>query len=469
MRLPALFLALSLGRLAAAQAPGAIVSGVVYDSLARGPLAGAMVQLVAADAPGRFNQNANADDLGRFRFDSVPNGRYMLGFFHPMLDSLVVEAPLREISVIGGRAMKADLAIPSPARLRAAICADTAGAVVMGIVRNARDGAAIAGASVSGEWAEYTLSTKGMSGSRATRSATTRENGWFALCNVPRGGTMALSAVRGADSTDVIEFPVPAEGFARRELFLGPMRIVASADSATRVARHLRLGDGRLTGTVIASEGGRPVGGAQVGIVGGPLARTNERGEWTLVNVPEGTRVLEVRGVSYYPTRRIVDVVPEAPPVHVQLATLRAVLDTVRVTAGRLRGKDIAGFMERQRSGSGTYLDDKAVAKRAPTVLSDVFRSIAGVRLESPRGAVMGMVTMRGAFEATCSPAFFLDGHYMGGYVTPGFAGPPLTTDEIDGWARPDQIAGIEVYTDGAPPQFQQGLTACGSIVIWTK
>jgi len=42
--------------------------------------------------------------------------------------------------------------------------------------------------------------------------------------------------------------------------------------------------------------------------------------------------------------------------------------------------------------------------------------------------------------------------------------------DDVDTWVRPNEIAGIEVYTgDMVPIEFQRGLSGCGSIVIWTK
>jgi hypothetical protein len=156
--------------------------------------------------------------------------------------------------------------------------------------------------------------------------------------------------------------------------------------------------------------------------------------------------------------------------VRVALATLKSVLDTVRVTASRLAGKDLAGFEERRRSsGAGKFLTAAQIAARAPLTLSDIFRNISGVSLDMAKGAEGGKIFMRSAFGA-CVPAFYLDGHFMGGGATPGFASSELTTSEVDAWvSNPDRIAAIEVYHDNVPPQFQQALTGCGSIVIWTK
>jgi len=128
---------------------GTVVSGVVRDSIAREPLAGAMVQLVGADSLARYGRTTVSDAQGRFAIADVPVGRYTLGFFHPMLDSLGVLPGLLQVFVNGNRPVRADLAIPSPARLRAAICgprpAADSGAVIVGTVRDARDRTPAAG------------------------------------------------------------------------------------------------------------------------------------------------------------------------------------------------------------------------------------------------------------------------------------------------------------------------------------
>jgi hypothetical protein len=132
MRLPAVVIVVllaSCARFAVAQGSdttrrgsGATVSGIVRDSLAQKPLAGAMVQLAAVDSLARFSRIAITDSLGRFTLGDVPDGRHIVGVLHPMLDSLGIEPPFREIAVQGHRSVRVDLAIPSPARFRTAIC-----------------------------------------------------------------------------------------------------------------------------------------------------------------------------------------------------------------------------------------------------------------------------------------------------------------------------------------------------------
>ncbi|MEK7240148.1 MAG: carboxypeptidase regulatory-like domain-containing protein [Gemmatimonadota bacterium] len=453
------------------RAPGATVSGVVRDSIARTPLAGAWVQLVAADSATRFARTVASDSLGRFTFADVPDGRYVLGFFHPLLDSLAVDLPPRDVLVSRHRSVRADLATPSPARLRVAICgspdgaASVAGGVVGGVAREARDGKAAAGVTVIGEWLEITFRKGGIDRRRPRLVVTTGENGWFFLCNAPSGGTMFLSAGRGADSTDLIEVQVPKEGFARRELYLGFARSVVAVDTTSRAdtlgipTRHLRVGDGRLRGTVVTSEGSRPLAGAVVRIAGGPMTRANDQGEWMLVDAPTGTRVLEVRAVGYYPSRRAVDVVADAGPVRVALSMFTAMLDTVRVLAERMADGRNSGFAERRRTGMGQYLTAQDLVRRGAIDLSDVFRNLPGIRTElDDMGAVR--ITMRSAFGDYCSPAFYLNG-------LPMFI---LTAGELDNMAKPKNVRAIEIYNEATtPPQFQQAMSGCGAIVVWTK
>lgn len=455
------------------RAPGATVSGVVRDSIAHTPLAGAWVQLAAADNPDRYVRTVVADSLGRFTIDSVPAGRYALGFFHPMLDSLGVEPTFRELRVTNGRSVRADLAIPSAARLRAVVCgAETAaGAVVIGIVREAKGRTPAAGVTVIGEWLEYTFTPGTIGRSRPRRVVTTAINGWFAMCNVPSGGTMFLSASQGADTTDLIEVPVPSSGFQRRDLYLGASRSVAARDTTARAdtlappPRRVRVGDGRLSGTVVSADGSRPLGGALVRITDGPVVRANELGEWTLVDAPAGTRVLEVRAVGFYPMRRAVDVVPDGGPVRITLSTFKAMLDTVRITAVRVADRFASGFEERQRSGLGHFLTAEDIMRRGAVDASDVFKNLPGVRIYD------GAIVMRSAFKPggvaaneegnyACRPMFYVNG-------LPMF---DIGTGELDAMMRARNIRAVEIYDEATvPPQFQLPMSGCGAIVIWTK
>ena len=434
--------------------------GIVHDSIAARPLAGAVVQLVGTDTLTDFGRTIVSDSTGRFGFDNVPAGRYTVGFFHPMLDSLGLEPIARAVAVIGSAAVQSDLAVPSPGRLRSAICGAPSGAgggaVLIGSVHDALGRASASGVTVIAEWIELTFGTGGMTRRMPRRTSITRENGWFSICNVPGPGLLMLMATRGTDSTAMIEVQVPATGFQRRELYLGPARAVANAGDSTRT---MHVGNGRLSGIVQASTDLRPLAAAQVSIVGGPNTRANARGEWTLTDAPPGTRLLEVRAVGYYPERRAVDIIDSMAPMRVALATFKSVLDTMKVSATRTLDMNLVGFQERRRSNMGRYLTPSDIAVRQPFVTSEIFRSVPGVFLDRTMDAEE-KVMMRGIFTDRCEPAIYINGQWMNG----------LTSGDLDGFIRPNDIAGIEVYRAGqVPAQFQPGLGGCGSLIFWTK
>jgi hypothetical protein len=453
---PALVLAL-LARPVVAQDAGqssGAITGVVYDSIARKPLAGALVQVVAVEGARRFSNSTVSDSLGRYRLNNVPNGRFMLGFLHPLLDSLGLEPLLREVAVDAGRPTRSDLAIPSPARMRAAVCGtpndSSHGGAVIGVVRDSRDRNPVAAAVVTAEWLELSLRLDGMSGRVISQSDTTGENGWFALCNVPSPGTLLLAAGRGAANTDRLEIDLTRDGFVRRELYLGVVDVVMRGDS---IANRVRAGAGRLRGVVVAADNDRLLSGARVSIADGTWTEANSRGEWTLSAIPTGTRVLVVRAVGFYPQRVVVDVVDGAPTVFTELPTMKAVLDTVRVTAAR-DTRETRGFEERRRTGIGRFLTQEDVQRRQPLVTSDLLNSVAGLRVERAADPTEGRrVLMSGSVGDRCFPAIYIDGQYMS----------DLGADDIDAFVRPGEIAGIEVYSGPwAPVQFTRGMAGIG-------
>jgi hypothetical protein len=265
--------------------------------------------------------------------------------------------------------------------------------------------------------------------------------------------------------TDAIEVDVPASELARRDLHLGASHAGVSADAtADATADAPRTGPGRLRGTVIAADGGSPLGDVQVRVVDAAPTRTNARGEWTLAGVPTGTRVLEVRAPGFMPERRVVDVVDGAGAVEVRLVRLAAVLDTLRIVA--VGGANLArsGFAERRRSSAGGRFYGPADLDRfllAQT--SDLFKYVPGLVIEGDR------VFMRSAFPTgfgnadlsdLCVPQMVVNGMVIRG-LPPG---------EVDGFVPLRDLAAVEVYRETQlPPQFSDGLSGCGSIVIWTK
>lgn len=456
----------------AARQPGTIVSGVVHDSLSGRSLIGAAVQLVANDAGNTFSGTMFSDSSGKYTFNDVPDGKYTLGFYHPILDSLGMEAYARVLSVNRQGAIRADMSIPPATRMRDVLCgpreAGAAGGVVIGTVFNATDRKPVKDVRVVGQWFEVSIGTGGVTRRNPRKVTTSNDGGMFLLCDVPNSGALSLLASRGADSTGTIEVDVPKGGFLRSELYLGESMTVANVgdSAATKDTLMLRadavhVGTMRLTGTVIALDGGAPMANAVVGVTNGPQTRTNDRGQWTITNAPPGSHTLEVRAVGKYPVRRSINIIKDAPPIRVAMTTFKAMLDTLKVTAGLSGAFDLREFEQRRKSqGMGRFLTADDIRKRAPVETSYIFRSFAGMDV-IPTQEGRTAILMKGVFGTDmCEPTIYVNGTAMNA----------LSAEELDAMVRPERIIGIEVYSaTSMPAQFQNSRMGCGSVVIWQR
>ena len=109
---------------------------------------------------------------------------------------------------------------------------------------------------------------------------------------------------------------------------------------------------------------GKPVSNARVRVLGQRTARTSDAGGVTLDSIAGGTQTLEVMAIGYQPQSRIVDIAPGREPTDTfVLASLRTLLDTIRVTAGR----DPTGFERRRGTGVGQFITAADVERRKPS------------------------------------------------------------------------------------------------------
>jgi hypothetical protein len=163
------------------------LSGVVRDSIARMPLAGAVVQLVATDGLARSNRSAVSDSLGRFTLAGVPAGRYAIGFLHPILDSPRRRAGAARGDRRGNRPLRVDLATPSPLHFVPPSAGPAAGQNQFrdyGHRPGREDRTAVAGVTVAGEWLGLPSADRVLS--RIPRVTVRREE--QLVCHVQRAG-----------------------------------------------------------------------------------------------------------------------------------------------------------------------------------------------------------------------------------------------------------------------------------------
>ncbi|MDB4905501.1 MAG: hypothetical protein JWO05_285 [Gemmatimonadetes bacterium] len=442
MRLIPLFLLLAIAAPALAQQPdGIAVSGVVWDSISRHPLAHAAVQLAA---PGSVDvlYSAESDEAGRFELPAVKPGKYLATFYHYAVDTLGLVPPVRAIE-IDARRNAFTLSTPSAKSVTKAICGravgDSLGAIYVRAL-DASTGVPLVGAVVVASWSEIVIRGRRIAQEDPQTQALTTEDGWASLCGLPADAEIALQMMRGTDSTGQVVVRVPASGFVRRDLRIG--------------------GVARVTGFV-HDERGLVVPNADVRLGNAMhFMRTDTTGHFSIGEAPAGTQRLEARAIGYVIERRTVELAANTPAdFDVLLPSRKSVLDTIKVVAQRIYDRDFSGFEERRRgTTNGKFVTASDIDRLRPNYITDLLRGVSGARIESHGGSKM--VSFRGVW-GRCSPPVWLDGTRV----------PLDETFELDMAAVPEQLRAVEIYPAGAflPPQFMWGSNECGAIVLWSK
>jgi hypothetical protein len=440
-------------------AVSASVVGVVFDSIALRPLAGAIVQLVNTSDPSRV-RSATANERGAYRLDSIAVGVYVLGFIHPRLDSLGIEASLVRVDVQTDGQIVAALAIPSARTILTRVCGPTIArdslGVFMGYVRSARGDMLSGIARIRAQWLEITLGSRGIDRRSPITTVNTSPTGAFSICGVPTAGTFSARAFFGPDSSGVVELEAPRTGLLIRDIYIGSATKTPIPGSSFPVLR----GTGALRGTV-RSISGQPIRGARLVLWGsGVEDSTSIDGQFSMKSLPSGTYTLEARAIGFLPRRIAVDV-PESTvgTTELNLDAFVPTLDEIRVRADRDARLDrLADFKRRQKNGLGYFLDEALISRRNPIFMSDLLRATPGVTVV-PSNGVGDRVMMRGSSGgASCVPALFLDGSRV---VNP--------EGVLDQFVNPQSVRAVEVYSRAAsmPSEFQTQ-NGCGSIVVWT-
>jgi hypothetical protein len=453
------------------------IVGTVYDSITMRPLADAVVQLALVPQPGRVGEVrvAHTDSSGRYQFREVVPGTYLVGFQHLAMDSLGLRGSLHRVDVRTPTTVRLAMAIPSPLSIVAGVCGrdrmkDSVG-VLVGSVRDARSDGTLGGSYLSVRWGEVYLSRNGLRRDTPIVDVYADNDGWFTAC-VPGGTPLLTRASHDTDVSGDVELAVPANTVLRRDLYVGAAdAAVMSEDSVRRVGaagegeRIVTRGTGTVRGVVRGTDG-KPRAGARVALLSGATdSRTDDRGSFTLPQVPHGTHTLEARALGYLPGQEVVDIVLfRESRADFYLIDLRAVLiDTVRVAAARqLEAAARAGFERRKRAGTGYFLDEAQIDSMRAFSFKDLLRTLPGVRFvrstnieEQWREHIE--FTFGGRSEP-CLPNIYLDGTLL----------LPGKTD-LDVVINPITIRRIEVYHRGIaiPAEFASSMT-CGVLAIWT-
>ncbi len=441
------------------------ISGFVRDSLAGTPFKGASVQLVPSATPWATGRTIKTDSIGRYAFAAVPPGRYLIGFQHPRLDTLGMDAVSRTLDVSAAvPILRADLALPSGQTFVTTLCGartDSTGAVI-GRVLNADEDVALSGGTVVVRWAELRVDNGGIRPVPKQVVVAFGSDGRYVACGVPTDAPFQLQARTGAvpagDSASrpstsgeiEVSFP-PKVPLVHRNLLIAtaPPGVAATAAATTP------SGNSRLSGRVIAADG-TPVPNARVAVKGTTLVATaDSSGAFRIGGIAAGTRALEVTALGYTPMRTSADFRPNRETtITIPFGAKVATLGSVKVTGA---AADRSGFQKRRTAGIGYFLDANTIEQRGAMNVAMALQTAPSLRVNGADTQNPGRPRISGRNQ--CTPTVYMDGLLLRG----GLA-------DVDDVLTVRRVGGIEVYANPseAPPQYASR-SDCATILVWTR
>lgn len=428
------------------------VSGAVYDSTAARPLSGATVSIVgAADSLVGRTKTAVTDSAGRYAVTGLTPGSYVIGFTHPVLDSLQLSQELVPLEIDAGE-LVLDLATTSRSGVAASRCGPSSIQGRSVVYGRALDASRRPLSNVSVR-ARVESSARRPGEDNAESRVTTDEDGAFRFCDLT-AGTVVVEASRDAARTGRLPLVLPPDDFTHVVLVLD--------EGSSSTARPTY----RLSG-IVTDASGSPVPGASASLVGvNRRAGSDNEGRFALADLPGGTHSLMVRKPGFTPANMLVHVTrSDSIPVLVTLAPLPVVLDAVVVSTNAATSE----FLNRRRRSAvaGHFLDGERIGLYHETAgLTTLVADVPGVRkVCGMGGCFLQMQRMASTMTATgreaCRPHLFVDG-----------VRDRIVETDFE-MLRAADIAAIEVYSREAqlPAEFiaLADRSPCGAIAVWTK
>lgn len=339
---------------------------------------------------------------------------------------------------------------------------------LFGMVRDAASGAAIDSVDVMVQWMNLTLGGTGIKRLLVSRRAVSDVGGHYTLCGVPSGATIVAWATRH-DATTGAVFLALGRGPRQLDFTLDSLARNFTLDSeANRIpvsdAPPAAIGTARYR-AILREANGQPVSGARARILGRRYVPADASGAVTIDSIAGGTQTLEVIAIGYLPERRVVNVrLGDASPDTVVLTSLKSVLDTIRVTAGR----DETGFDRRRSSKLGQFITAADVERENPVNTTNLLRTRDGLRLQFEMDGRIHIVAT--AAPDTCTPTIIIDGFPANKIAVARVSGKA----DLDWAMHPDEIGGVEIYNHPGliPIEFQRWMpqpNRCGAIILWTR
>ena len=454
-------------------ATGAL-EGTIHERSASRSVLVARVSVQRVEPDTAVRATAQPDARGRYRFDSLPPGRYQARAVNGVVDSLRVEPPTTEVQIQAGRVVLADFTLPSGQALREAVCGsarlDDRRAAVAGRAIDAdADGRPLADAEVVAVWMDFPVdrSTRRSAPTRRVTAVKTGQTGEYRICGVPTETLFTLQLRSAGRASAVVRLMIAeGEGAVARDLSLSGRTgaRVAALDSvgqaAARKGRDAPRDELHLTGTAelagtVRGLSGEPFAGAQVRVRDASSAAvTDSAGRFVVRDLPAGTQILVVRHPGYALAELPVELRPDRRAEQVVLLVRPLTLEAIQASAAAM---DLDAFDASRRTNLyGQFLtQEQIVRKKHATETVDLFDDLLGFT-PFGRGASARVISnLALASQHECTSA---------SVIIQGREGRRI--NEV----TPAQIAGIEAYADAefVPGRFA-GQADCGVVVIWLR
>jgi hypothetical protein len=321
--------------------------------------------------------------------------------------------------------------------------------VVIGHVIDPETLEAVAGAEVSIAWTEIDVTKElGLRRTPHLMFDSTDASGAFKICGLPNSMQATLQARRGAEIT--AEVPI--------SLGDRPVELLARTILLSPAAARAKSGNATVSGTVTL-EGARTNAGSRVELVGtANVATTNEKGEFTMRNLPSGTKVLLARHLGFVVQTVAVDLSSrQEQRVTIKLPKFLEMMDPVLVMARRTAALDKVGFNQRRKTGLGFYIGPERLADTHPIFLTDILRQVPGLRVSY--GIHGDVVTSSRGVTNGCVEYYLDDAPYV--EMNPG---------DVNRFVTAREVVAVEVYQGPeTPAQYVRPGVACTTVVLWTR
>jgi TonB-linked SusC/RagA family outer membrane protein len=234
--------------------------------------------------------------------------------------------------------------------------------------------------------------------------------------------------------------------------WLATVGLLALLIPATRAAAQADAT--RITGAVTAIDGGTPVSGARVTILGTRLtAETNAQGRYTIIS-PAGTYRLRVSAIGYTPV--VMDSIPvtagQATTANFQLKRQTVELEKVVVVGyGTQAKRDVTGAV-------GSVSAEQIAQQPTTNVVEAIKGKVPGVDIIStgykPGDGIQIRIRGTRSLKASNDPLYVLDGVPMAGSI---------------GDINPSDIESIEILKDASATAIYGSRGANGVVLVTTK